>query len=65
MSIKDNIDRQQMKKRPVLSAPSATRNVLPARSRFVIPQFMARTEADYLFIISEFNQLCISKISKD
>nr|DAG48192.1 MAG TPA: hypothetical protein [Caudoviricetes sp.] len=25
---------------------------------------MARTEADYLFIISEFNQLCISKISK-
>lgn len=64
MSIKDNIDRQQMKKRPVLSAPSAVRSVLPARSRFVIPQFMARTRADYLFIISEFNQLCISKISK-
>ena len=52
------------KKRPVLPAPSAVRSVLPARSRFVIPQFMARTEADYLFIISEFNQLCISKISK-
>lgn len=52
------------KKRPVLPAPSAARSVLPARSRFVIPQFMARTRADYLFIISEFNQLCISKISK-
>jgi len=36
----------------VLPAPSAVRSVLPARSRFVIPQFMARTEADYLFIIS-------------
>ena len=40
------------KKRPMLPAPSAVRSVLPARSRFVIPQFMARTEADYLFIIS-------------
>nr|DAV95000.1 MAG TPA: hypothetical protein [Caudoviricetes sp.] len=42
----------------MLPAPSAVRSVLPACSRFVIPQFMARTEADYLFIISDFNQLC-------
>lgn len=31
------------KKRPVSPAPSAVQSVLPARSRFVIPQFMART----------------------